>query len=538
MTPAAASDERIAATRLMRRVLSQWRLVAICAVLAAIAGFVASASRSKLYEATTTVQLTDVNLATLFTSQNLQQQGIDAQTKAATNVKLVTLPRVRVAAARMLDGRVGTAVPREVISVAAQSGTTLLDISARDPDPALAASIANAIRSAFIETQQDTATAQLAATRRRVRDQLESLPPTQRGGQAGDDLRYRLNQIDNLELGTGAGVATVQVASTPTAPVSPRPKRDAILALLIGGILGIGVAVLRARLDDRIRDQSELAEHWELPVLGMIPPSRALAKEGRELASGAAMEAFALARTNLRYLHTDGQSGGPVVVTSSIAGEGKSTVAWNLALAAAMAGSRVLLIDADLRRPVLAQRLGVAAQRGFSEVLAGMVSPSDVIKRVLVSVPGNGDVSVDLIPAGFAPPSPIALLERDTTKPILDRLAARYDLVLVDTPPATVVADAKVLIERSSGAIVVSRLGVVTGNAFERLRDLLATSGSPVLGTIVNDASAVGHGYESYYGAAPAGSQEPARPAPAPRAQSIAPDDAPASSAAVAPSRN
>jgi polysaccharide biosynthesis transport protein len=500
-TPAMANgpgtQDRIAAQRLARRVVAQWPLIALSAALTAAAGYGISSAQTKQYEAISTVQLSDVNLAAVFTSQNLQQQGFDAQTKAATNAELVTMPRVRELAAAIPGAGATADELDEAVKVTTKPGTTLLDIKARDEDPARAAAMANAMRVAFIRSQQAAATAQLDATRRRIRTELAALSPQQRAASAGQDLRSRLNQLDNVSLGTGAGVSTAQPAATPREPFAPLPRRDALLSLLVGGMVGLGAAALRARLDDRIRDEAELAEHWALPVLGVIPHAKSL-PQGADLPPAALVEAFALARTNLRYLHDEGRSG-PIIVTSSIAGEGKSTVAWNVALAAAMAGTRVLLVDADLRRPVLASRLGISSQRGFSDVLAGMAKPLEVVRRVRVPVPGAGEVGIDLIPAGFVPPSPIALLERDTTASILQRLSAHYELVLIDTPPATVVADAKVLLERAAGAIVVTRLGAVTASAYDRLRALLSGSAAPVLGTIITDSTFTSEGYGSYY---------------------------------------
>lgn len=511
-SPAVQPSEDVAAARLIRRVLTQWWLIAACALVAAIAGYLASSSRPNQYRATTTVELNDIDLTSVFLAQNLQQQGLDAQTKAATAAKLATMPKVRQAAAALLGGKVTADELKNAVSVTPQTDTTLVDISATSTDPQLAAAKANAVREAFINARQEASASTLESARQRVQQQISGLSASARATQAGQILQSRLEQLNTIILTAGAGVKTAQPATAPDSPISPSPKRDAILALIAGGLLGLGIAVLRARLDDRIRDLDELSERWALPVLGLIPESADLAATGAKLPSPGGVEAFALARTNLRYLHVGGDVR-TVVVTSALAEEGKSTVSWNLALAAAMAEQRVLLIEADLRRPVLAQRLGIAGSRGLSELLAGMASVYDVTHEVRVPVPGTHDARVSVVPAGFVPPSPIALLERTSTAKTLHELGVPYDLVIIDTPPATLVADAKVLLSHADGSIVVSRLGRVTRSAVDRLREIVAGLDTPVLGTIVNaGARATDYGYGEYDAVpAPPGANAPAQ---------------------------
>ncbi len=487
-----------AAARRVRRVLQQWPLIVACALLAGIAGYFASSSRTPQYESSTTIQLNELDLGALFIQQNVQQFQ-DTSTRAATNAKLITLPRVMEAAARALDGKVTPGEVNSAISVAAEPDTTLVQITARDESPQFAARKADAVRDAFIEVRRQASLAQLNSAKTSVMAQLGQLTESQRESVTAQSLRERLQQIDTLRAASNGGVETVQTARVPGSAISPSPKRDAILALLAGGLLGVGIALLRGQLDTRVRDRGELSELWDLPVLGLIPDTSDLRRAGRGLPSAAALEAFSLARTNLRYLHVGGDVK-TLVVTSALAGEGKSTVAWNLALAAAMADSRVLVIDADLRRPVFADRLELSNERGFSEVLAGLARVEDAIRPVTIALPGAApDAVIDVIPAGLVPPSPIALLERARTGEILKAVGRHYDLVIIDTPPSTVVADAKVLLDHADGVVVVSRLGYVTRSALLRMRDTLAGLDTPVLGTIVNAGiSAKAYGYTNY----------------------------------------
>src|SRR5207244_8023755 len=190
-------------------------------------------------------------------------------------------------------------------------------------------------------------------------------------GQA-NALRQRAEQLQILAALQTGNAELVQPANVPTTPSSPTPTRDAILGLIIGILLGLGLAVLLERLDRRLKDPKEISEAFDRPILGAIPESRAIANadhDPQRLAPGEA-EAFRMLRANLRYFNVDRQINS-VLITSSAPADGKSTVAMHLASAAAGAGAKVLLMEADLRHPTLARRLGLPHDRGLSQVLAG-----------------------------------------------------------------------------------------------------------------------------------------------------------------------
>lgn len=497
-----SSTAEVAAARLLRRTVRQWRLVLASAILFAVVGTVLASLRTDEYEATTVVQLNTVDLQSVFLDQNVQQQGDDAATKTATNAKLVTFPRVREVASRALGGGITADQLDTAVRVDPEPGTTLVNIVARDTDPRTAARIADAMREAFIEVRRQTALVQLNSATTDLERQLAAIPSADSGSQSAIQLRERLRELSTLRAVTNGGVDAVQTARVPGEPIGGSTKRYAVLALLLGGLFGSAVAFLRARFDPRIREPDELTELWELPVLGLIPGSSHLKLSERAPGSapaGAMLEAFALARTNLRYLHVGGEVK-TVVVTSALEGEGKSTVAWNLAVASAQAGSTVLLIEADLRRPVLARRLGLRSQSGLSEILAGISPVADAaVQRVDCGGAGALDAYVDVLPAGQVPPSPVALLERPILGDLLAQAGDKYDLVLVDTPPATVVADAKVVLSSADGVVIVSRIGRVTRPSFERLKNLLLGDAGTVLGLIVNDVSHSSAEYSSSY---------------------------------------
>jgi receptor protein-tyrosine kinase len=312
-------------------------------------------------------------------------------------------------------------------------------------------------------------------------------------------IGQRLRSVEAISAGGGGSdVSVVQTASTPTVASSPRPKRLLIVGLVVGLLLGAALGLLRARFDDRIRDATEFEELFPVPLVGAIPSSGKLRERGRALPPPPVLEAFVSARTSLRYLHVGGDLR-TLVLTSTGSGEGKTTSTWYLAVAAAIADSRVLVIEADLRQPDMARRLSMHPEAGLTEVLAGLRSPREVVVPVPFGDSGNVLAgSVDVIFAGALPPSPIPLLERGRLLDLLNAVRGRYDMVLIDTPP-TVVGDALVIAGQADAVLVVARRGTPTRRAFLRAREQLEGTGTPVVGILVNGIGGAGgtYGYSS-----------------------------------------
>ncbi len=492
----------LAAKRVARRVLEQWWLIALCAVVAAVTAFAVSQTRAKQYEATTTIEVGTIDLISIFLAQDVQISDTDPDRATAAAVELFNLPNVRDRATRALSkagSDIGSAEIAGAIEVTSKRDTSVIKIVARSTSPRRAQLMSNAMTEAFIEQRQVTARDKLDKAKSQVRAQYDNLSEDERFGAVGQTLKQRLDQVGVVGALSDGNVTVVQGARLPTEQVAPKPGRDALLGLVAGFVLGCGIALLRARLDDRVRDTAELAEIWNLPVVGLVPQTGTLKESGRKVPEPAALEALSLARTNLRYLHVGGRVK-TLVVTSALEGEGKSTVAWNLAIAAALASSKVLVIEGDLRRPVISTRLEIAGS-GFSEVLAGLASLDETIQTVTVADDVTAEATkVDVLPAGLVPPSPVALLEGDATKTTFAALRERYDIVLIDTPPATVVADAVAISDEVDGVLIVSRLGKVRRGSLKRLREILTAVDAPVIGQIVNgDAAARNYGYYSSY---------------------------------------
>ena len=228
------------------------------------------------------------------------------------------------------------------------------------------------------------------------------------------------------------------------------------------------------------------------PIIGRIPRSRALARAGRGTRALPAPEAdaFRTVRVNLRR-QLELQGTRSLIVTSAIPGEGKTTLAWNLARIEAAAGSRVLLVEADLRRPSLAKSLEAKGAAGLSELLASdQVQLQDLIQPVDFADGtdpngGRGGGAVDVLFAGAPPQNPAELLDSERMQAMLEVIPDRYDLVIVDTPP-TVVSDAMPILEHVGGVVVVGRVGLSTDESLIGLREQLDRLDAPTLGVVVN----------------------------------------------------
>jgi capsular exopolysaccharide synthesis family protein len=264
-------------------------------------------------------------------------------------------------------------------------------------------------------------------------------------------------------------------------PVSPRPLRTFILAGLLGLLIGAGIAILREMLDMTIKTAETLRSVTGAPVLAVVPFDSSARQSPLVMAGdphSARAEAFRHLRTNLQFVDVD-HPVKAIVITSSVPDEGKSTTALNLAIAFAEMGRRVVLIEADLRRPRIAQYLGIEGAIGLSNVLAGQVAVADALQPW-----GHGHLQV--LASGFVPPNPSELLGSRNMSALLTRLRSEFDVILIDTPPMLPVTDAAVVATHADGAVLVARCGKT---AQARVRTALASLravDAQVLGCVLN----------------------------------------------------
>jgi succinoglycan biosynthesis transport protein ExoP len=379
------------------------------------------------------------------TVTDLTQGGTFSESRVASYVELARAPRVLVPAAREAGVDTDLGRLREAVSAEAVSDTVILSITAADTDPERAAALADAVSDRLV-----------AAVR-----------GIERTGQDGKPL---------VEL------SVFQRAETPDQPVSPRPVVDLVLGLIGGLGCGIALALLLQTVDTKVRSVEALRQAVDRTVLAEIPldPSGSdapLVEVDNRYSEKA--EQFRQLRTQLTFTNVDGGSQS-VLVTSSVPGEGKSTTAVNLALMLAESGHRVVLVDADLRRPTTADLLGLEGAVGLSTLLTHQIELADALQPL-------GTSGLHVLASGRVPPNPSELLESRAMEVLVADLQAQYDYVVIDAPPVVPVTDPIVLATRVSSVLYVGSVdGHLTTHDLRTGVERLRAVGARVVGVVAN----------------------------------------------------
>jgi capsular exopolysaccharide synthesis family protein len=445
--------------------------------------------------------------AVLFQQDQLSQQLFgfaaavyeDPTTASATNIALASQPIIAVNTARALGRGLTELSVSHDISVAAAGASNVVNVVASDPSAAFAAKLANTYVTQLVSYLASSAKAQIVQAAAQLQGQITSLRAAATSASLISTLETRLSQLDVLAATQTGDVQIANRALVPTSPSSPRVKRSTALGLLAGILVGLLAVFLAERVDRALRDQEDATDLFGLPLLGIIPSSRALSRTAatRPLAPTVAAEPFRLLRAQLRYFNVDREIKS-VLVTSAAPGDGKSTVAWNLARTAASLSpdSSVLIVDADLRRSSIAAMLGLEPAPGLSEVLTLDVPLAEAVRTFDV----DGSLGrLDVLTAGAPAPNPSELLESQKLRRLVEDLHHRYDLVIFDTPPTAVVSDAIPLMTRVSGILVVVRLGNTRRDDAKRLHEQLVRLEAPTLGLVINGVSSRASGYRAGY---------------------------------------
>ncbi|MCP1504145.1 capsular exopolysaccharide synthesis family protein [Curtobacterium herbarum] len=382
-----------------------------------------------------------------------------AQLKVKSYVQVVRSAAVLAPVIKELKLRDSVAQLAARVSTETPQGTVLLNVSVSDRDPATAAKIANAI---------------------------------------GTSAAKAVEQLEEVEGGAPSPVSiqTVQPASTPTTPSSPNLAASLAIATATGLLGGFGLLLLRDRLDTRVHGRGDLEAMTHSPLVGSIgfdenANERPLIVHDDPRSPRA--ESFRALRTNLQHLDPDNPDR-TFVITSSVPSEGKTTTSANLAIAIAESGASVVLVDADLRRPRLAEMMGVEGAAGLTDALAGRAELTDLLQPW-------GSHRLSVLPAGTVPPNPSELLGSEGMKALIDELAAEFRYVIIDAPPLLPVTDAAVLSRFASGAILVaSHRRVRKGQLREALSSLERIGRAPlgIILTMLPQRGPEGYGYGAY----------------------------------------
>jgi Mrp family chromosome partitioning ATPase/LPS O-antigen subunit length determinant protein (WzzB/FepE family) len=484
---------------LLRMLRRRFLLILLAPIVALGVAYVVAKQQQKQYTATAVLLFKPLLLDVQLTGLPLQVQSSDPTTEAATDIGLVTLPQVRNRAARLLRNAYTADYLKNNVSVAQQGKSQLVDVKGSAPTPIAAAAVSNAMATAFIGYERQNLVSSINDAIANVQKDLNAggNTPLQKAV-----LRNNVTKLTELKAVQPDNVALAGTALPPTSPSSPKTTLDLVIGGIAGLLVGIALALIAEQLDSRVRRAEEVEDALNLPVLATIPRSRVM-KRGEPL-SPADLEAFRLLRTNLRY-RSGGRDIRSVLLTSAGSGSGKTTVALHLAAtAAAVVGGRVLLIEADLRRPRLSNLLGLPEEHGLSTALA----ESTPLEAAVVTVPGSqrsngagpdgdGDLpgSFDVLTAG--PPTAHAseLLSTRQMGELLRTASEGYDLTIVDGPPPGLVSDVIPLIKQVDAVVLVARLGRENSPELKRLRAQLRDLGVEPVGVVANFSRATANPY-------------------------------------------
>lgn len=437
---------------------ARWVTIAITALVCTVASIAITMLTTPRYQASTRLFVSTTAGATageLYQGNRLSQERVLSYTEL---IKGQTL------AQRTIEKLGLDMSPAELagnISAKSKVDTVLIDVAVRDRSPVRARDIANALSDEFVGMVAE----------------LETSQPGSR---------------------PDARVIVEQRASVPSRPVDPKPTRNIVIGLTLGAMLGFGLALLRDLLDNTVKGPETLEEITGVGVVGSIP----FAKSQRDKPAISfdtentwISESFRRLRTNLQFLSVDDPPRS-IVIASSEPSEGKSTTAINIALALAEAEHNVVLVDADLRRPMLNNYLNLLGGVGLSNVLSGGVALEEALQQTTYP-------HLTALTSGAVPPNPSELLGSAAAENVLHELRQEFDYVIVDSPPLLAVTDGAILTLKSDGALLIARYGGTKREHLSHAVETLHSVGAQLLGsvlTMVPTRGSSGGAYQYRYG--------------------------------------
>ena len=506
----------------------RWLILAATVASVGIA-VLATALSPKVYRATTLLQFDQAaagaNPSDVFNAQQASQNL--AVTYATVIQSSSFLERIRPG---VVGGRYSTPALQAAIFASPVENTGLVSISAEAGSPRAARILASSVARSFLDAVQEDVQSRALAQEQVIIERIARLKAEiarlNRLAAAGDDAAaqrlaterqayeaatQQLADARGAGLPQGAQLSLVGPPRAAASPVRPRPVLNILAGLLLGLLLGFGLAWLRVRLDVGLHSSDEAARTLDVPVLASIPLRRR--RPGREdhLADRMVEDAYDVLQTNIRF-SADDDPIDVIAVTSFGPGEGKSSVARGLAEAVARSGRSVLLVDGDLRMRALSNAYHCASAPGLTTMVVDRtvvldapgqsVTPStwSGLPSIIVEVKPN----LYFLPTGPRPPNPLNLLHSGRLRERFQDLRSQYSLVVVDTPPTANLADASVLASLSDGVILVARVGVTNRAGLATAATNLRASGTPILGTVVFQSSSTEPAYEMTPGSATA----------------------------------
>jgi non-specific protein-tyrosine kinase len=496
----------------------RWLLIGVFAVFVVVALLVSFRTKPS-YEATT-----ELSYAPQAPVSSITQGGSNYVSPTSVQQTLQTAAAVLVTpemAQRVADA-LGLTDPKQLdakISGGQMANTSLLTITAQCPNAQKAAVVANAYGQAWVAWSRQLDLDKVDEAVRLVKLQLVSYKTAQqKKDPAYFDLKANLTQLITFRAAVSKGeYAVASAATVPKGPYTPKHLRDGLLGVVLGVVVGLASVFLAEQLDVRVHSNEEVADALDLPVLGRLPQvPKELGRDGSLVVlhdpDSPGAEAFRVLRGNLDFVGVDGEVRS-ILITSCTQGEGKTSTACNLAVALAMAGKRVVVVDADMRRPRVHGYFGLPNRTGLSTVVAGKARLGEALQVVVLpdqgtaSGGGEAQISADaeaqskriyVITSGPIPPNPGEIVTSKHLEAVLAELVKGSDMVLVDAPPFMVVGDAAPLAARTDGIMLVFKMGQVTKGMLKEARDFLAPLPSRKLGIVLANVPVESGRYKYY----------------------------------------
>lgn len=498
------------------RIIWHWAwLIVLCVVLAAVSAYITSSLSVPIYQASSTLLIDQASKPTVdLTSVNLSRSMAGTYAEMMQQKKMLSLVADRFGIETdVLDGALTD------ISVTPVRDTQLMRVQVEGISAELVAAVANTLPSVFIEEINKVQTQKYNASKTNLEGQLQTLDGqielTQvaldglgasrtveeeiRYAQLRDELaQYQssyttaLRSYEELrltELQSTDSLTIVEEAEIPAAPIRPRVLVNTLLAAIVGAMLALGIIFLIEYLDDRIKSPQDLYAVLDAPLLGAVARMPNAGRKHKSAVNDETLivahqprhpiaESYRRLRTNLRFSSVN-EPLQIMLVTSAAPSEGKTTTAANLAVAVAQAGHRVILVDADLRKPQLHKLFGLNKGPGLTDALLSEADTAFFVRDTAVP-------NLRIVTSGSIPPNPAELLGSQPMQHLLQQLRQVTDLVIVDAPPLLAVTDAQVLVNHVQGVLLVVNAGSTTRALLSNAAAALVQVEARLLGVVLN----------------------------------------------------
>lgn len=478
--------------RYVETIRERWKLIAGCVLVTTLFAILYVALAPKTYEAKATLLVTPVSRdSDAFSNLGLIRDSNDPTRDVQTAAQLATNTDVAKVAAQKLGSKESAKQLLSHIAANPVANSNIVQITAKASKPEEAQRLANAFAEAVVVDRTSKLHGQLDVVLTSLKKRLQSTsdPATR------DAIKNQISLLETLRAGSDPTIRFDTRADKPDSPSWPKPTLSILAGILAGLVLGIGAAFAAQTLDPRLRREEQLRALYRLPVLARIPAQKRPPGGGviapQQLAP-ANVEAFRTLRATISAALKSRQDVQTIMITGASPSEGKTTTAVNLAASYALGGKRVILIEADIRKPKIGQALKVSSSRGIASVLIDEMP----LSKALVDAPGYRGLELLLVDRGgewmadqFSLPAARTLVEE------AKQLA---DVVIIDSPPLTEVTDALPLLQMADGVVMIARIGTTHLKKLTRLGELLTQQGIIPIGLAVVGVSASNE--YGYYG--------------------------------------